>query len=168
MREHNARPPVLRGNIYAYVRLYAGAIKGKHVPCTRGRETERQTERERERERERNRRTPFSLFTTPLLITARGLSRCFCPCTDYADISARARCRRSDSLNCTLETLLDHSGEDEGRSWFSHDPSMSRKSEEKTSAEKRRMRSRRQSRVARRSSFLLRSPFKHAVVFRIR
>jgi hypothetical protein len=54
MREHNARPPVLRGNIYAYVRLYAGAIKGKHVPCTRGRETERQTERERERERERD------------------------------------------------------------------------------------------------------------------
>jgi len=147
-------PPFYEG---IYMRMYVCTpvpLKGNTCRVQGG---ERQRGRQRERERERERE-----------ITARGLSRCFCPCTDYADISARARCRRSDSLNCTLETLLDHSGEDEGRSWFSHDPSMSRKSEKKTSAEKRRMRSRRQSRVARRSSFLLRSPFKHAVVFRIR
>jgi len=48
MREHNARPPVLRGNIYAYVRLYAGAI-----------------ERERERERERETGAPPFHYLQP-------------------------------------------------------------------------------------------------------
>lgn len=65
---------------------------------------------ESEREREGG-DIPFSLFTTSLLITARGLSRCFCRAriTVTSATSARAYCRESNSLNSSRKTLFDHS-----------------------------------------------------------